>query len=37
LATGKEKSPYTLYVVAQYTPGGNVNGEFSGNVLSDQC
>jgi hypothetical protein len=36
-ATRKEKSKYTLYAVAQYTPGGNVDDEFSENVLSDKC
>jgi hypothetical protein len=36
-ATGKYKSKYTLYAVAQYTPAGNYKDELSENVLSKKC
>ncbi|CAF0913474.1 unnamed protein product [Adineta steineri] len=37
-ATGKHKSKHTLYIVAHYSPAGNVDELFSENVLSaDEC
>jgi hypothetical protein len=36
-ATRKSGSKYALYIVAHYTPGGNVDDEFAENVLPTSC